>query len=117
VQTDGVQPVSRIEIDSGDIGESSTRGIGFGYMESLERPFWPQDRIKNDKRSDGRIGIEGSDRTIFDKKCFPWGSYAPFTKIQRSQIYTDKSLCFFNPINPCSSVSQYSFRPRRLCER
>jgi hypothetical protein len=55
-------------------------------MESLERPFWPQDRIKNDKRSDGRIGIEGSDRTIFDKKCFPWGSYAPFTKIQRSHI-------------------------------
>jgi len=84
VQTDGVQPISWIEIDSGDIGESSTRGIGFGYMESLERPFWPQDRIENDKRADGRVGIEEAVRHFFTKKSFPWGSYAPFTKIQRS---------------------------------
>jgi len=26
------------------------------------------------------------------------------------QIYTDEFSCFFNPINPCSSVSKCSFR-------
>jgi len=39
MQTDGVQSISWIETDSGDIGEVSTRGIGFGYMESLEGSF------------------------------------------------------------------------------
>jgi len=28
---DGIQPISWIETDSGDIGESSARGMGFGY--------------------------------------------------------------------------------------
>ena len=36
MQTDGVQPVSWIETDSGDIEEVSTRGIRFGYTESLK---------------------------------------------------------------------------------
>jgi hypothetical protein len=36
VQTDGVQSISWIKTDSGDIGELGTRGIGFGYMESRE---------------------------------------------------------------------------------
>jgi len=36
VQTDGVQPISWIETASGDIRESSTRGVGFGYMDSLK---------------------------------------------------------------------------------
>ena len=45
-RTDGVQPVSWIETASGDIRERSTRGMGFGYMECLERLFWPHDRIK-----------------------------------------------------------------------
>jgi len=33
---DGVQSISWIETDSGDIGESRARGMGSGYMESLE---------------------------------------------------------------------------------
>jgi hypothetical protein len=36
VQTDGVQSISWIETDSGDIGEVSARGMRFGYMESLQ---------------------------------------------------------------------------------
>jgi hypothetical protein len=39
VQADGVQPISWIEVDIADIGEVSTRGIGFGYLESLEGHF------------------------------------------------------------------------------
>ena len=31
VQTDGVQSVSRIEVDCGNIGKNSIRGMGFGY--------------------------------------------------------------------------------------
>jgi hypothetical protein len=45
---------------------------------------WPQNRIKNDKRDEGRIGIEGSGRTIIEKKCFPQAHYALLIKIQRS---------------------------------
>jgi hypothetical protein len=52
VQTDGVQPISWIEIARGDIRERGTRGMGFGYGESLEGPFWPQTRIENDKRDE-----------------------------------------------------------------
>ena len=52
VQTDGVQPISRIEVDITDLRESSTRGMGFGYRESLEGPFWPQTRIENDRRDE-----------------------------------------------------------------
>ena len=44
--------------------EMNIRGV-------LAGPFWPQNRIKNDKRAEGRISIEVSGRTIFDKKCFP----------------------------------------------
>jgi hypothetical protein len=73
VQTDGVQPISWIETASGDIRESSTRGISFGYRESLEGPLWPQTRIENDKSVDGRADIAGSDRTFFDKKELPLG--------------------------------------------
>jgi len=36
VQTDGVQPISWIETDRGDIRERSARGMGFGYLETLE---------------------------------------------------------------------------------
>jgi len=36
VQTDGVQPISWIETDSGELREARTRGMGFGYVESLE---------------------------------------------------------------------------------
>ena len=73
MQTDGVQPISGIETASGDIRERSARGMGFGYRESLEGPFWPQTRIENDKRVDGRGGIEGSYRTFLDKKELPLG--------------------------------------------
>jgi hypothetical protein len=73
VQTDGVQPVSWIEADSGDIRERSTRGMGFGYREPLERPLRPQNQIENDKSVDGRVDIAGSDRTFFDERGLPLG--------------------------------------------
>ena len=50
----------------------------------FEGLFGPQDRIKNDKRTDGRIGLEGSDRTIFDIKCFPEDFCALLIAIQKS---------------------------------
>ena len=62
---DGLQLISWIETDSGDIRGKGARGMDFGYMESLKGPFWPRNRIKNDKRSDGRKAIEESGRTIF----------------------------------------------------
>ena len=46
--TDGVQLVSWIEIDGGDIGEGSTRGMGLGYMDGLEGYSGPRKRIKNE---------------------------------------------------------------------
>jgi hypothetical protein len=46
VQTDGVQPIPWIETDSGDIGEISTRGMGFGYTESPEGSFGLRTRLK-----------------------------------------------------------------------
>jgi hypothetical protein len=73
VQADGVQPISWIEVDCGDIRESSTRGMGFGYRELLERPLRPQNQIENDKSVDGRVDIAGSDRTFFDKRALPLG--------------------------------------------
>ena len=73
MQTDGVQPVSWIETASGDIRERSTRGMGFGYMESLEGNSGPQKWIENEQRADGRVGIKGKGRTFFDKKKLPLG--------------------------------------------
>ena len=52
MQANGVQPVSRIEADSGDIREKSARGMGFGYRELLERLLRPQNQIENDKRDE-----------------------------------------------------------------
>ena len=48
MQTDGVQPISWIETDSGDIGEVRTRGMGFGSMESLEGYSGPRKWIENE---------------------------------------------------------------------
>ena len=48
MQTDGVQSVSWIETVGGDIGEVSTRGMGFGYMGSLEGYSGPRKWIKKE---------------------------------------------------------------------
>ena len=48
MQTDGVQPISRIEIDIADLRGNSTRSMGFGCMESLEGYSGPWKRIKNE---------------------------------------------------------------------
>jgi len=80
---DGLQSVLWIETNSGDIGEVSTRGMGLGYMESLESSFCSWNGIKNDNRVEGRNSIKESGKTILDKKCFPWGYHAPLIKIQR----------------------------------
>jgi hypothetical protein len=58
-------------------------------MQSLERLFGPHSRIKYDKRDEGRIGIEGSGKTTFDKKSFPWGYSAQIIRIQRSDSVRD----------------------------
>ena len=73
MQTDGVQPIPRIEVDIADLREHSTRSMGFGYRELLERPLRPQNQIENDKSVDGRVDIAGSGRTIFDEKELPLG--------------------------------------------
>ena len=48
MQTDGVQPISRIEVDIADLRENSARGKGFGYTKSLEGDSGPRKWIKND---------------------------------------------------------------------
>ena len=45
---EGVQPISWIETDSGDIGEIITRSMGFGDMDSPEENSGPWKRIKNE---------------------------------------------------------------------
>jgi hypothetical protein len=54
VQADSIQSIPRIEVDIAELRENSTRGMGFGYRELLDRPLRPQNQIEKDKSVDGR---------------------------------------------------------------